>query len=210
MATHRQDRNEAKTNVDFIYGLGSRYSYLASTQIARVTRETGARFCWQPISSHALLGRRRDNPFRGDATAGQYDWGYRKRDAQAWARYYGVPFNDPIGRLTYEPMLPALAAMAADRQGQVEAMSHLLYRMIFADDRVKLSRDQVVSEAGTLGLDLPRFEADLTSPELAMAHERRITDLESRGVFGVPTFLYRDELYWGNDRLVLLVAALRS
>ena len=35
-------------------------------------------------------------------------------------------------------------------------------------------------------------------------------EVESRGVFGVPTFFYRDQLYWGNDRLVLLEAALRE
>ena len=60
------DRDETMTKVDFIYGLGSRYSYLASTQIVRIARETGTTFRWQPVSSHALLGRRNDNPFRGD------------------------------------------------------------------------------------------------------------------------------------------------
>ena len=59
-----------------------------------------------------------------------------------------------------------------------------------------------------MGLDLARFESDLDSPELAQEHEQRVLEAESRGAFGVPTFLYGDDLYWGNDRLVLLEAAL--
>lgn len=195
--------------VDFIYGLGSRYSYLASTQIGRIAHETGATFRWQPLSSRLLLGRRNDDPFTADAQ-GQYDWAYRKRDAEAWARYYRIPFNEPIGRLTYEPTLPALAALAAGRQGQVEAMSNLLFRLIFVDDLTSFGRNKILEEAGTLELDLARFESDLDSPELAQEHEQRISEVESRGVFGVPTFLHRDELYWGNDRLVLLEAALKG
>ena len=166
-------------------------------------------FRWQPVSSHALLSRRADEPFKPGAL-GQYDWSYRKRDAEAWARYYGVPFNDPVGRLTYDPALPALAAMAAGRQDQVEAMSNLLFRLIFVDDHSQFGRDEVLAEARTLGLDLARLESDLDSPELAQEHEQRILEVESRGAFGVPTFFYGDDLYWGNDRLVLLEAALRA
>ena len=195
--------------VDFIYGLGSRYSYLAATQIGRIVRETGARFCWRPISSRALLARRDDDPIRVGA-GGQYDWEYRRRDAEAWAHYYRVPFNDPVGRLTYDPALPALAALAAGHQGRVEAMSHRLFRLIFADVRTEFGRDEVLTEASALGLNMARFEADLDSPELAKEHERHIVEAATRGVFGVPTFLYRDRLYWGNDRLVLLETALRS
>jgi len=166
-------------------------------------------FRWLPVSSHALLGRRADEPFKPGAR-GQYDWSYRKRDAEAWARYYGVPFHDPIGRLTYDPMLPALAAMAAGHQNKVEAMSHLLFRLIFVDDHSQFGREEVFAEASALGLDLARFESDLDSPELAQEHEQRVLEVESRGAFGVPTFFYGDELYWGNDRLVLLEEALKT
>jgi 2-hydroxychromene-2-carboxylate isomerase len=41
--------------VDFYYGLGSRYSYLASTQIARLERDTGARVRWRPLYSGDLF-----------------------------------------------------------------------------------------------------------------------------------------------------------
>ena len=101
-------------------------------------------------------------------------------------------------------MLPALAALAADHQGRVEAMSHALFRLISVDDRTAFGRDEVLAEAETPGLDLARFRSDLDSPELAEEHERRMLEVESRGVFGVPTFFYRAQLYWGNDRLALL------
>ena len=34
--------------VDFFYGLGSRYSYLASTPVARIEQETGCHVTWRP------------------------------------------------------------------------------------------------------------------------------------------------------------------
>ena len=86
----------------------------------------------------------------------------------------------------------------------------MLFRLIFVDDHSQFGRDEVLAEARTLGLDLARLESDLDSPELAQEHEQRILEVESRGAFGVPTFFYGDDLYWGNDRLVLLEAALRA
>lgn len=37
--------------VDFYYSIGSRYSYLASTQIAALEKETGCRVAWYPVNS---------------------------------------------------------------------------------------------------------------------------------------------------------------
>ena len=182
---------------------------MASTQIGRIARETGTEFRWRPLSSRVLISRREDDPF-GREAGGQYDWTYRRRDAEAWASYYGIPFNDPVGRLTYDPMLPVLAALAAGHQNRLEVMSHRLFRLIFVDERTEFGRDEVLSEARALGLDVARFATDMDSSELKEEHERRTVEAETRGVFGVPTFLYGDRLYWGNDRLVLLEAALKS
>ena len=89
-------------------------------------------------------------------------------------------------------------------------MSRCLFRLVFADERTEFGRDDILSEASALGPDVARFEADLDSPELAKKHERHVAEAESRGVSGVPTFLCLDRLCWGNDRLVLLEAALGS
>ena len=82
--------------VDFYLGLGSRYSYLAATQIERIEAAHGCRFAWKPIASGRLMDRRGANPFHMSPVSGQYEWAYREYDAKCWAAYYGVPFREPV------------------------------------------------------------------------------------------------------------------
>lgn len=51
--------------VDFYYSIGSRYSYLAATQIDALIQATGGQVEWQPIDSVRLIAKRETNPFNG-------------------------------------------------------------------------------------------------------------------------------------------------
>jgi 2-hydroxychromene-2-carboxylate isomerase len=53
-------------SIDFYLGLGSRYSYLAASQVDRIEKAHSCRFVWKPIASGALMDRRGGNPFRGE------------------------------------------------------------------------------------------------------------------------------------------------
>src|SRR5438034_1180904 len=81
--------------VDFYYSIGSRYSYLASTQIAKLERETGSRVRWHPVNGPDIRRLRGRDPFAGEPLSGQYEWSFRRYDAECWADYYGVPFRVP-------------------------------------------------------------------------------------------------------------------
>ena len=50
--------------IDFYLGLGSRYSYLAASQLDRIEAKYDCRFAWKPIASGALMDRRGGNPAR--------------------------------------------------------------------------------------------------------------------------------------------------
>ncbi len=99
----KQDFFEGK--IDFYYSMGSRYSYLASTQIAKLERDTGCSVEWIPVNS--------DNPFNGENGNEQYDWKYRELDARRWADLYGVPFVEPRGRVQFDSALIVHSCTAA-------------------------------------------------------------------------------------------------
>lgn len=192
--------------VDFYLGLGSRYSYLAASQVERIEATYDCRFVWKPIASGALMDRRGGNPFRGDPVSGQYDWGYREYDAKCWAAYYGIPFREPV-QFRVDPASLALACLAADRQGSLVACCRLLHRLIFVEGAA-IDDDVIAGLAKHLELDSPSFQRDLESPEASARHDALLDEARARGAFGVPTIFLGEQMFWGNDRLVLLEAAL--
>jgi 2-hydroxychromene-2-carboxylate isomerase len=186
--------------VDFYYGLGSRYSYLASTQIAQLEADTGCRVRWRPLYSADLFSARGTDPFRGEPVSGQYAWSYRRFDAECWADYYGVPFREP-GDVRADWRLLALAATAADRMGAVEPFSQRLFEAVFVRGTSPLASSTCHHLAGEVGLDRAAFGAALGAPETEAAHAMTLADALAAGVFGVPSFLLAGKVYWGNDRL---------
>ncbi len=145
--------------VDFYFGIGSRYSYLASTQLAALGAETGAQFDWLALDSARLIAAAHGgrSPIAPAGGTGQYDWGYRTRDAEAWAEFYGVPYREPRGRLALDPDLFSLACTAARRFGAAETYARALFRAVFADDLPAVDRAVCLERAGEVGLDRGTF-----------------------------------------------------
>lgn len=192
------------TEVDFYYGVGSRYSYLAASQLAVLEAETGCRFAWHPLNSVRLLAQRALNPFEGAPVSGQYDVAYREQDAARWAALYGVPFVEPRGRVAFDPELLALACTAAKRLGGVETYSRALFDATFAGGVTRIDEAECIRCCNAAALPQDAFARELAAPDTRAQHDATLRRAQQAGVFGVPTFVADGALFWGNDRLPLL------
>jgi 2-hydroxychromene-2-carboxylate isomerase len=193
------------TSIDFYYSIGSRYSYLAATQIAALERDTGCRLEWHPLDSRALISRRSHDPFDGPPVSGQYDWAYRELDAKRWAAFYGVPFIEPRGRVSFDSEVLALAAVAAKRLGHVQDYSRELFAAMFAEPTVtRIDGAECIRRAQRCSMAESQFQTELDNPATADELSETLDTVHRLGIFGVPTFVAGTELFWGNDRLVLL------
>ena len=181
--------------VDFYFGPGSRYSYLAATQLDALARETSAEFRWRPLFSADLIAR------TGGPRSPQ-DPDYRRTDVERWARLHGVPFHEPDGSSDWRRL--ALACVAADALGAVEPFSRALFAALYGQG--KRIDDHVLADvAVATGLDAALLLAGVESETVATAYARNLSDALAVGAWGVPTFVTPDgELFWGQDRLPLL------
>ncbi len=198
----------AGPSVEFYYSVGSRYSYLASTQIAALERDTGASVEWIPLSSVSLMAAAGYQPFDGSRPSGQYDFRFRRADAEAWADYYGVPYREPGDPLGL-PNECALAACAALRMGAVAAFSQAFFKAHFVNGAVIRDTADIVAVAAAAGLEAKRFRTMLSEDETGALHAANVARAQRAGALGVPTFVIGDRMFWGNDRLVLVRHALQ-
>jgi 2-hydroxychromene-2-carboxylate isomerase len=192
------------TQVDFYFGIGSRYSYLAAARIPALEAETGARVTWRAVYSRELIRRAGADPFAGPNLRGQYDPAYRTRDARRWAGFLGIPYVEPdFAALDSKPL--ALWSTAAELAGRGAAFGAAILGAVFGRDAVPRSQADLTTIANEAGLSAEHVAQLVESGAAAEAHEQSIEDALSAGAFGVPTFVTDDgELFWGQDRVPLL------
>lgn len=203
----RFDRGMAP--VEFFYGLGSRYSYLAAARIPAFLRETGAEVRWRALYSRELIRRAGPDPFAAPDLRGQYDPAYRTRDAQRWADLLDVPYVEPdFAALDSRPI--ALWSVAAELRGAGSVFGAAALSAVFGRGETPRTSADLAEIAAGAGIDAESLAALVESGAAAAAHERNIEDALAAGAFGVPTFATDDgELFWGQDRMPLLAHHLR-
>jgi 2-hydroxychromene-2-carboxylate isomerase len=122
---------------------------------------------------------------------------------QRWAALYGVPFVEPPSE-GVDWRAAAFAALAAVQLGMVEPFVRTFYARTFGEGRPPRGQGELLAIAQAAGVDRAAFAAELRRADLPARHEAIIAAALEIGVFGVPTFAVDGELFWGNDRLVLL------
>ncbi len=190
--------------IDFYYSIGSRYSYLASTQIETLEQEFNCQVLWHPVNSVRMIRERGISPFEGEPVSGQYEWTYRELDAKRWAKLYGVHYREPRGRVKFDSELLARACTTAKYLGKVEEYTRSLFRAIFEDSLPQIDEQECVIRAEACGISASDFQSLLTAKETVNQLNATINRALESGVFGVPTFIVAGELFWGNDRIILL------
>jgi 2-hydroxychromene-2-carboxylate isomerase len=136
---------------------------------------------------------------------------YRMMELKRWREFLNLP-------LTLEPKFFPVSAEASatlvlavlQRHGTDTALDIAgdCLRAIWTEDRDISSRDTLREIVKARGLDADGLLTQAASAEIAAVYIMHSQEAIARGVFGSPTFVYKDELFWGQDRLDFLDRAL--
>ena len=96
------------------------------------------------------------------------------------------------------------AAVAAERLGRLVEFARAGYATYFVDDEDISDPAVVARVAERAGLDASELSALIGDPRVKEALKGATQEAVERGAFGAPTFFWRDQMFFGNDRLSLL------
>ncbi len=193
--------------VEFLFDFGSPAAYLAWTQLPKLASDTGATIDAQPM----LLGGVFQATGNRAPIAVPLKGSYLFKDMDRFARRYGVPLvmnpHFPINTIT---LMRIDVGMLDAGHAQLQAYRDAVFRAIWVDKRNMNDADTVAEVLTAAGLDAPKLLAIAADPQVKEALKTRTQQAVERGVFGAPTFFVGDEMFWGQDRLDFVRAALTT
>jgi len=194
------------TSVEFLFDFGSPYTYLAYHELRRIAARTEASIVWTPILLGGVFQATGNHSPAQIPAKGQW----MNEDLKRWARRFGVPFRQnphfPINTLT----LMRGAVGYQMRELRFADYLDLIFRGMWVEERDLGDPAVLGAWLDGHGFDPEDFAKMVADPAVKERLKHHTEAAVARGVFGAPSFIVSDELFWGQDRLVFVAEALGS
>ncbi|MEJ0028471.1 MAG: 2-hydroxychromene-2-carboxylate isomerase [Rhizomicrobium sp.] len=196
--------------LEFFFDCSSPWTYLAFTRVQPIAARTGADIVWKPILVGGVFNAVNREVYERRASPDPRKAAYGAKDLQDWARLLGLKIVMPPPVFPVKATAAMRCALAAQDEGKLVPFAGACFEAYWSHGRdISLPHVLVaVCEAADLNGDhiLARSqEADIKDRLRANTDE-----LIARGGFGSPTiYVERTDMYFGNDRMELVEAALR-
>ncbi len=189
--------------VEFYFDFGSPNTYLAHTQMSGIAERTGAEIVYRPM----LLGGVFKATENVSPAFHPLKEAYMLADLPRCAKRWGVPFamNPHFPINTLHLMRGAVALRDDDK---FPAYADTVFRAIWAEEK-DMGDPAVVAEVlGGVGIDARDFVARISEDEIKQGLIAATEAAVGRGIFGAPTMFVGDGMFFGQDRLDYVEAAL--
>ncbi|TCV93721.1 2-hydroxychromene-2-carboxylate isomerase [Biostraticola tofi] len=189
------------------YGMSSPWAYLGSNRALSIARQAGVPVVLRPIR---IIEPNGGIPLRTRPKARQ---DYHRVELSRWSEFLAIPLNLTPRYYPCRSIEPAAqAVIAAQRAGlDAPAFSFAIQRALWAEDR-DIASVAVLQELAHLTLGSAGSELMRQPPaaEVVGEWQDNLAEAERRGIFGTPTYVVDDELFWGQDRLDFVARALAA
>ena len=194
--------------LEFFYDCSSPWTYLAFHRIEDVTARAHATLVWRPILVGGVFNAVNESVYEQRRNPVMPKLRWYVKDLQDWASMYGLRIGQPAV-FPVNSVKAMRGALVAERHGLLPSWSRRVFERYWGDLR-DISRDDVLAEiAAEVGLDPGPFFAAIAEPDVKAELRASTDEMIARGGFGSPTmFIDHDDMYFGNDRLVLVEHAL--
>ncbi len=179
--------------LQFWFSFGSTYTYLSTQRIEKLASARDISIEWYPFILRRISSGsgNQSNPRKLN-----YMW----RDLQRRADRHGLEYNKPI-LYPVDYALTAHASFIACQEGWGPEFIRLVFRWNFADGKQIGVAGNLEGALRELGKNPDDVIARAKTAEIVEAMERQTNNAQSKGIFGSPSFIVGDELFWGDDRL---------
>ena len=184
--------------IEFQYSIGSTYTYLSTQRLGQIESQNEVKFEWMPFSVRSRMIEMENVPFMAEKKRDKID--YMWRDVQRRANFYGFDAKIPAPYPLKEFDLANKVAIMGKDQGWIKEYTVLTYKKWFLEHLEPGSEPNLSSTLEEIGLDAKNIIKQAQADDIEQKYLKNTEMAKNKGIFGSPTFIVENEVFWGDDR----------
>ena len=193
----------------YFYSVASPWSYLGIKRLTEISKKYSVQIIEKPID---LVGKvfvaTGGTPVPQRHISRQ---NYRLLELKRWGEFLNIKINQkPKFFPPKDPHLPAFFCLASIDMGiNIEFSSKVLEHLLVKENDIS-NADTLKLIADDLKINFEDLNKLANSDKIKKIYEANTQEAINMNIFGVPSYVYNNEIFWGQDRLELLEYSLKN
>ena len=193
----------------YFYSVASPWSYLGIKRLKEISKKYSAQIIEKPVD---LVGKvfvaTGGTPVPQRHISRQ---NYRLLELKRWGEFLNIKINQkPKFFPPKDPHLPALFCLASIDMGISMDFSSKVLEHLWVKENDISNIDTLKLIADDLKISFEELNKLATSDKIKKIYEANTQEAINMNIFGVPSYVYNNEIFWGQDRLELLEYSLKK
>jgi 2-hydroxychromene-2-carboxylate isomerase len=184
----------------FFFDFGSPYSFIAHKIIRNIEKENSVRVKYMPILLGGLLKlsgikANVDIPIKGK---------YMIRDCKLWAEKHNInfKFNSYFPITTLNLMR---CVLVSEKKGFEQNFINKVFDAMWRDG-LNLNDSAIIEKLlKNLDINPKTFLMEAMDQKVKDELRKRTDEAHKKGIFGAPSFIINNKMFWGQDRLEFVI-----
>ncbi len=182
--------------IEFYWDIGSTNTYFAYRDLAGIVARTGATVRYRPFNLGYVF--RHHDYVLGEEPRAKLR--YRREDLMRWAEWKGLPFRMP-DEFPIKTSRALRGALVMEECGKLDGYLDRLFTAYWERNVNVAEYATILELIADLDVDEAAFLERAESDDIKAALIQSTDEGLSRGVFGAPTCIVGNEMFWGKDRM---------
>ena len=195
--------------IHYFYSLASPFSFLGSEKFQSIAKKKNLEIVEKPCDLvGGIFSKTGGTPVPQRSPQRQK---YRLDELKRWSEFLNIKIN--IKPKFFSPKVPHVSAkftIATNLLGVKVLFGHELLKNLWVEEKDISDENNIEFISKQFKIDFKELSSLAKSEKISKIYLDNTEEAIQKNVFGAPTYIFNNELFWGQDRLEFLERALKK
>ena len=194
--------------LEIFFDISSPWTYLAFHNVQPLAKEMSIEIDWKPILVGGIFNTVNPSVYEGRAKPVKVKARYHLKDMMDWARLAGLDIKFPPSIFPINSVKAMRACIVLKHQDLLVPFATKVFEAYWGEDKDIADEAILAGILSAIGADTDAVLTAIQTQEIKDQLKANTQEVMDRGGFGSPTMFLGQDMYFGNDRLPLVRAAI--